>query len=130
MARLSQKRIIKALYDADGIIAVAAKNLGCARGTIYNRAANDEKIAAAMRDARECTKDFVESKLISNCKKGLQSAIAYYLNNQARDRGYGKPLLIAPTDPTGTKEYGSDVRNFIYGKLLPDLTSPGEEGEA
>ena len=37
---------------------------------------------------------------------------------------------IAPVDPTGTKEYGADIRDTIFSKLLPGLTSGNEEGEA
>ena len=47
-----------------------------------------------------------------------------------RGRGYGKPLLIAPTDPTGKKEYGADARNAILGVLLPELASGGSEGKS
>ena len=37
---------------------------------------------------------------------------------------------IAPVDPTGTKEYGSDIRDVILSKLLPGLAAGNEEGEA
>ena len=37
---------------------------------------------------------------------------------------------IAPTDPTGEKEYGADARNDLLGKLLPELTGAGAGGEA
>ena len=119
--RLTQKQIIDALYEADGILGAAADNLGCTRQTIYNRMKKAPKIAAAYGDARELSIDKTESKLFSNIKKGKESSIFYYLNNMGRKRGYGKPLLIAPTDPTGTREYGADTRAAILGKLLPEL---------
>jgi len=34
---------------------------------------------------------------------------------------------IAPVDPTGTKEYGSDARSAILGKLVPELAGENEE---
>lgn len=40
---------------------------------------------------------------------------------------------IAPTDPTGEKEYGADARSDLLGKLLPGLAvanTDGETGEA
>ena len=121
--RLTNKQIIDALYLADGILGSAAHNLGCTRQTIYNRMKKTPKIAEAYKDAREASIDKTESKLFTNIKKGKESSIFYYLNNMGRSRGYGKPLLIAPTDPTGTKEYGADARAAILGKLLPELTS-------
>lgn len=40
---------------------------------------------------------------------------------------------IAPTDPTGKKEYGADARSDLISKLLPELAiadTGGETGEA
>ena len=127
--RLTQKQIIEALYKADGILGSAANNLGCTRQTIYNRMNKDKsgKIAKAYEDARETSIDKTESVLFTNIKKGKESSVFYYLNNMGRKRGYGKPLLIAPTDPTGTKEYGADTRAAILGKLLPELADSGSE---
>ena len=121
--RLTQKQIIDALYVADGILAAAAKNLGCTRQTIYNRMKKSDKIADAYGDARETSLDKTESKLFSNIKAGKESSIFYYLNNMGRSRGYGKPTLIAPTDPTGQKEYGADARDAIISKLFPELAA-------
>ena len=49
------------------------------------------------------------------------------LDDIAQEVG-GRINKVALTDPTGEKEYGSDVRNIILSKLLPDLTLDGEEG--
>ena len=126
--RLTQKEIIEALYKANGILAVAARFLSCSRQMIYDRMKKYPKIEAAYRDAREINIDMTENELIKNIKKGKESSIFYNLNNMGRDRGYGKPLLIAPTDPTGTKEYAADARTAILGKLLPELAS-GDQTE-
>jgi len=126
--RLSQKQIIEALYAAKGILGAAAHNLGCTRQTIYNRMAKDSKIADAYADANESALDFTESKLFANIKAGKESSIFFHLNNKGESRGYSRLIKVAPTDPTGTKEYGSDARNIILSKLLPDLTLDGEEG--
>ena len=37
---------------------------------------------------------------------------------------------IAPTDPTGTKEYGADTRNDLISKLLPGIAAKATDGEA
>ena len=36
---------------------------------------------------------------------------------------------IAPTDPTGTKEYGADTRNDLISKLLPGIAAKATGGE-
>ena len=120
--RLTQKQIIKAIYESNGILTAAANNLGCTRQTIYNRMKTSPQIEAAYEDAREETIDKTESALFANIKAKKESSIFYYLNNMGRSRGYGKPTLIAPTDPTGKKEYGADARESILGKLFPELS--------
>ena len=44
--------------------------------------------------------------------------------------GTDAPTKISPTDPTGQKEYGADVRNILISKLLPDFTGESETEEA
>ena len=126
--RLTQKQIIDALYKSRGILGAAADYLGCSRQTIYNRMKKEVKIAEAYEDANETALDFTESKLFANIKSGKENSIFYHLNNKGESRGYSRLIKVAPTDPTGTKEYGSDVRNIILSKLLPELTAGEEEG--
>ena len=42
--------------------------------------------------------------------------------------GNYEPLKIAPTDPTGTKEYGADTRSDLISKLLPGLAANATTG--
>jgi len=126
--RLTQKQIIDALYKSRGILGAAADYLGCSRQTIYNRMKKEPKIAEAYEDANETALDFTESKLFANIKAGKENSIFYHLNNKGESRGYSRLIKVAPTDPTGTKEYGSDVRSIVLSKLLPGLTLDGEEG--
>ena len=126
--RLTQKQIIEALYKSRGNLSIAAQNLGCSRGTIYNRMKNNPKLEASYAEAREIGLDFTESKLFENIGKGKESSIFYHLNNQGESRGYNRPSKIALTDPTGKKEYAADARDAILGKLLPELASEDSEG--
>ena len=127
--RKTDEEIIEALYKANGILAAAADDLGITRQTIYNRMEKNTEIEEAYREAAETATDKVEHKLLKNCLVyEKESSIFYYLNNKGRSRGYGKPTLIAPTDPTGKKEYGADIRKSIMGKLFPESASEGETG--
>ena len=51
------------------------------------------------------------------------------LDALAKETG-GRVIKVAPVDPTGTKEYGTDARDAIVGKLLSGLTFEGEAGES
>ena len=42
--------------------------------------------------------------------------------------GNYEPMKIAPTDPTGTKEYGADTRSDLISKLLPGIAAAGTIG--
>ena len=50
------------------------------------------------------------------------------LDDIAKEVG-GRVMKIAPTDPTGTKEYGADARSALIGKLIPGFTLIGEGKE-
>ena len=131
MARkYGQKVIIKALKEANGILALAADNLGCSRTTIYNAIQKWPKVEAAYNEANEKNIDVVESKLMKLIDKLNVPAIIFFLKTKGRGRGYTEHLQIAPVDPTGTKEYGADTRNALLSKLIPGLALEDEEGEA
>lgn len=91
MAR-SQKEVIQAIFNAHGIISVAAQNLGLTRDALYKRMQANEKIRKAVRSARERMKDFAESKMYNhiNSKNEFISfhATKFYLSTQCKDRGY------------------------------------------
>jgi len=120
---LKVQEIIDALYDQGGIITAAAKKLGCTRQTIYNRMESSERIKFAHEDASRATSDNVYGMLLKNCQKGKETSIIYYLNHKGGDLGFNKPQKIAFTDPTGEKEYGSDARDIVLGKLLPEIVN-------
>lgn len=44
------------------------------------------------------------------------------LDDIAKETG-GRIMKIAPTDPTGEKEYGADIRDIVRSKLLPELAA-------
>ena len=43
--------------------------------------------------------------------------------------GNYEPLKIAPTDPTGTKEYGADARSDLIGRLISSSAATAAVGE-
>lgn len=127
--RYSQKILIEAIYASSGILAAAADKLGCTRQTLYNHIHKDPKVEAAYNDATERALDFTESRLFANIKKDKEASIFFHLKTKGRSRGYVEHVQIAPTDPTGMKEYGADARDAILSKLLPGITLGNEEEE-
>ena len=89
MAKIKKERILEAMRMSGGMIAAVAHMLGVTRKTVYNWMKSDPELKAEMEDIREDSIDMVESQLFRNVQKGNQRAIEYYLNNMAKDRGYG-----------------------------------------
>jgi len=79
---------IKAITEAQGLISVAARRLGCSRTAVYEAAKNHPEVQRAIDDARERTTDLAEGKLIQKINEGDNTAIIFYLKTQGKRRGY------------------------------------------
>ena len=88
MPQRTDAQIIKALKDSRGMIAVAARQLGITRQTIYDRRKKSEAIRDALEEAREFTSDVAELKLFEAIQESEAWAVCFYLKCQAKDRGY------------------------------------------
>lgn len=87
--RYTLEHVVTALHHAHGIVAGAAKRLGCDRRTIYKyRDRHPEIVTAAIREGRETMCDLTELKLFSAVNAGQAWAICFYLKTQAKHRGY------------------------------------------
>ena len=86
--KYSVEQIIAALGESHGMIAPAARSLGCSRDTIRRYLAEYEEIAQAIADEREATTDLAENKLRDAIIRGEAWAICFYLKCMAKDRGY------------------------------------------
>ena len=94
--------IIRALIASHGILAAAARTLGCDRNTIYNRMKQDPDVRAAYDEANEINLDFAESKLMkvmnNDQHKDQFSALRYYLRTKGKRRGYGENMDVTSGD--------------------------------
>lgn len=77
-----------ALRATGGKVYLAARQLGCAPKTIYNRIAAEPALAQLLDEVREETIDLAESKLLQLIREAHLSAIIFYLKTQAKHRGY------------------------------------------
>ena len=82
------EKIITALMSTKGMIAAAARMLGCDRGTIYDAAKRYPAIQDAIDGERELQLDLTEIALFTAISKGEGWAVCFYLKCQGRKRGY------------------------------------------
>ena len=73
--KVTKGTVMKALYLANGVLTVAARALGVSRRTIYLWVDKYEDLKSAFEDARSCTADYAENKLIECIDKKHQWAI-------------------------------------------------------
>lgn len=113
----SSRVIIEALRDKAGIISAAAQALGCERSTIYDRIAQDPKVAKAYEDIIETTLDHAEAglmnfifgkkaeyikddrtgelRLVRHPIKPDLDAVKFYLRTKGKKRGYVERTELA-----------------------------------
>jgi len=101
--RYSKAEIIDAIEQAGGIVAAAARILGCSRMTIVRRLDTCEDIRAAWEQQKETVGDEMEGRLLKICRDDNHAdqfkALRFYLRTVQRSRGYGDKEQ-ASTDKT------------------------------
>lgn len=97
---ISSEDMIEALKESGGLIAFAAKRLGCAQSTIRNRASRVQSVRQVIIDAREELKDDAELSLRAAVLRGEPWAVTLALKTIGRDRGY--------TEKTEVEMYGKN----------------------
>lgn len=93
--QVTEQDIREAIIRARGYIAMAARILKPPRSPdmIYQRMASSPGLRQLVKDIREERKDGAEMQLEKRIGKGDMAAIRYYLDAQARERGYGRQLV-------------------------------------
>ena len=106
------EQMITAIQDSNGILAVAARKLGCTRQTVHNYVNKFATVKAAYHDARENNIDYVEGQLMTAIKNGSVPAIMFFLKTVGKHRGYVERQELAgvKNEPL-VVEYVNDWRN-------------------
>ena len=92
--KCTDEEIAAALMQTRGMVTLAARNLNINRATIYLRMEANPALKEVLAEAREYTGDVAEQKLFEAIQAGEGWAIRYYLNCQARDRGYSERTQV------------------------------------
>lgn len=92
LRRVTDKQITDALMQSGGNLSRAAAALHVARGTIYNRAVQNEEIGALIDDMREARVDKAEDVIDMLMDKGDLGAAIWTLKASpaAKRRGWGE----------------------------------------
>jgi hypothetical protein len=86
--KYTPEQIIGALEECKGMIAPAARRLGCDRNTIKRYLKEYGEIAQAIADQREAVTDEAELALYDSIKAREAWAVCFYLKCQGKARGY------------------------------------------
>jgi hypothetical protein len=97
--KYTQEQMIRALEESRGLIAPAARALGCSRDTIRSYLEEYTAVAQAKLDQREAVTDMAESALYQAILDREAWAVCFYLKCMARDRGYAERAEV--TGPSG-----------------------------
>lgn len=87
--------VIKAIEEAKGILAEAARILGCTRRTVHNYVNRYPTVRTVYEDETEKSVDFAEGKLMDLIRAKNVSAIIFFLKTKAKHRGYVERQEIA-----------------------------------
>lgn len=121
--KFSAEEVALALVKCKGIVAEAARSLGCARGTVYVYMNKYPAVKAAYDEACAVMLDEAESKLYELAiTNGEFPALRYLLNCKGRKRGYGERL-----EHTGPEGKAIKVE-FDVGKLAHKHFGSGADG--
>lgn len=86
--KYSPMKIIEALKATRGMIATAARLLGCSRQTIYESIARHPEINAVVAGERDLMLDTAELRLMEAIEAGESWAVKFFLTTQGQVRGY------------------------------------------
>ena len=80
--------IQNALIKANGFTSIAAQNLDCTVATINNYLNKYPELKDTLKEIREKTLDFAESKLLTHINNDNFNALKFFLQTQGKKRGY------------------------------------------
>ena len=96
--RITAEQVIDALKKTNGNISLSARQLGVERQAVQYYVQNYPTVKAAHDEAAAYVSDIAEGHLVNAVIKGNLDQAKYWLENKARDRGYGRAPAINPLE--------------------------------
>lgn len=116
--RLTVHEIQKALEASRGLVAAAAKKLGCTRQALYRRIQNSVKLQELIEQAREEVLDEAEDQLQRAVRRGEHWAVTFLLKTLGRSRGYvERQETVDLTKPPTIRIDVSNIPDEIWESL-------------
>lgn len=95
---ITLEQVIEALRATHGNMSLAGKRLGITRQAVAHWVGNYATVKAAHDEAAAYVSDMAEGHLVAAVMKGNLDQVKYWLENKARDRGYGRTAGTNPLD--------------------------------
>lgn len=93
--RYTAQDVIEALRETEGMIYLAAKQLGCSHTTVYNYIKKHPTVKTEFEYQRGELLDLAEQKLKEAIRKGSPWALQFALRLLGKDRGYSERQEVA-----------------------------------
>lgn len=124
---LTTEQVIAALKDAHGNMSLAARKLKVDRKAIAYYVNTYPTVKAAHDEAAAVVTDYAEGHLVSGVVKGEWEKVRYWLENKARERGYGRAPEGNPLDGIDTQAI-LDMTDEQLDALIAKHTRAGRRG--
>lgn len=95
---IKAEEVIDALQAMNGNISLAARLLKTTRQNIEYYIKHYATVQAAFEQTTEQISDIALGHLVKAVKAGKMAEVRYWLDNKARDRGFGKAPAVNPLD--------------------------------
>lgn len=130
--KFTQQQVASALRSTQGLMFLAAKNLGCDTDTLRNYRKRFPELEAVIADARGQVVDLAESKLWKALQDGEGWAITFFLRTQGKDRGYSERIDLSHSGSIkhDVKSLTDDELDAIIRADKPPHGGDGVQGKA
>jgi hypothetical protein len=96
--QFTSEEIIQALKNTNGLVSLAARELGASTQMIYTRMRKVEAVRLAVDEARESMIDLAELKLRQAVMNGEPYAVSLVLKTIGKNRGYVERQEVTGAD--------------------------------
>ena len=116
--KVSDTRVKAALKKRDGMIGLAAKDLGLARQSLHERVNNSIELQQFLIDLDTQIVDEAQHQAYKKVRKGDGPMIRYVLDAKGRARGFGKAPEGPPPPPPDNGKRGMVINMLVQNLNL------------
>jgi hypothetical protein len=116
---LTLDQVIAALRAHNGNVSLTARSLKVTRNAVQYYIRTYQTAADAVAEASEAISDYAEGHLVKAVMSGDLQQARYWLENKARDRGWGAVKYAAELqiDPSKLSEMSDDDLDALAAKI-------------